>query len=272
MPYTLAGPGFRFAHEITDAPDARAFAQHAHIEYELLYFLHGDADCVLEHRRRTLRPGELIIIPPMVYHFISPNSAATYERTVLDFTVCAAPKPLLDAVFAAPRVIDTGGVPEIPALLARMDAYAERFPAATSSVLLTGLTAELVCLLSESGAQSDRPLDGFNRTVEEALRYIDAHIADVSGLDELCAHLYISRAYLQRVFSAALGISPMRYITSRRLWLAESRLRLGEKPSQAALACGFRDYSAFYRAYRAFFGISPSETRPNTAAEPTKTP
>lgn len=261
MYFDISERGFRCAHSVTEVPDARTFTRHAHMEYEILFFRTGEADCVIEHLRRTLRPGEMVLIPPMAYHFIALTGTSPYERTVIDFTECAAPPALLHSVFSEPRVLDTSSCPEITALLARMDTYAARFPAAASQMLLRNLTSELVCLLSETDEKNDCAVSGFSSVMEEAMRYIDANIADIAGLDELCAQLYVSRAYLHRMFTESLGISPMRYITSKRLWLAQSRLRLGEKPTQVCTACGFRDYSAFYRAYKDFFGVTPGGTR-----------
>lgn len=258
MPYSIASETFRMAHESTHSPDERTFSRHAHPEYELLYFISGEADCVVDHLRHTMRPGELALIPPLAYHFISMTGHETYERIVIDFSDCGVPEEILSRVFTEPRVISASEVPELKSVLFRMDSYARRFTGDTGLLLARNLTAELLCLLDAAGEQV-KPFAGFNRVMEEAMRYIDAHIECISGLDELCTHLYVSRAYLHRLFQTTLGISPMRYITDKRLLLAQTRLRLGEKPTQVCAVCGFGDYSAFYRAYRAYFGFSPGE-------------
>jgi AraC-like DNA-binding protein len=36
-------------------------------------------------------------------------------------------------------------------------------------------------------------------------------------------------------------------------------LSVGQSPSEVYLACGYRDYSSFYRAFKAEYGLSPSE-------------
>jgi len=258
MQYEISSDGFRMAHESTLAPDSRTFSRHAHPEYELLYFISGEADCIVDHLRHTMRPGELALIPPLAYHCISMTGQETYERIVVDFADCGVPEELLTRVFTEPRVVHTAQTPELGEVLGRMDSYAHRFSGDTGLLLARNLTAELICLLDTGGAQV-RPFAGFSRVMEEAMRYIDAHIESIAGLDELCAQLYVSRAYLHRLFQTTLGISPMRYITDKRLLMAQSRLRLGEKPTQVCAACGFGDYSAFYRAYRSFFGFSPGE-------------
>lgn len=261
MQYTISEFGFRMAHDSTVEPDAHTFMRHAHPEYEILYFISGEADCIVEHLCHTMRPGEIALIPPMAYHLIALTGNATYERLVIDFADCGLPPALLERVFTEPRVIDTHDMTELYDVIKRMDDYAVRFSGEISPFLARNLTAELVCLIDTSSVPS-RSFSKFSRTMEEAMRYIDAHIDTIRGLEELCAHLYISRAYLHRLFHASLGISPMRYITDKRLLLAQSRLRLGEKPTQVYRMCGFGDYSSFYRAYRTYFGIAPADENP----------
>ena len=258
MQYTISEFGFRMAHERTLTPDAHTFTRHAHPEYELLYFISGEADCIVDHLRHPLSPGELVVIPPMAYHLVALTGSGAYERIVIDFDDCGLPTEFLRRVFAEPRVIHTPGSYEMRDALARMDSYAQRFSGTTQTLLARNLTAELICLLDTADAH-EKSFSGFSRVMEEAMRYIDTHIASIAGIDELCTHLYISRAYLHRLFQTSLGISPMRYIMDKRLLLAQRRLRLGERPTQVCAACGFGDYSAFYRAYKSYFGITPGD-------------
>ena len=43
--------------------------------------------------------------------------------------------------------------------------------------------------------------------------------------------------------------------------LAHHKIADGELASAAALECGFRDYSGFYKQYKKLFNQSPSEKR-----------
>ena len=267
MPYTISEFGFRLAHENTPSPDAHIFTRHAHPEYELLLFLSGEADCIVDHMRHTLRPGELVLIPPLAYHFVAVTACTPYERLVIDFADCGLPGEILKEVFASPRVVNTAASPSLQEVFSRMDAYAHRFTGETRSLLARNLTAELVCLLTTENTAASGDFSGVSRVLEEAMQYIDSHIETIIGLDELCTHLYVSRAYLHRLFRGSMGISPMRYIADKRLLLAQSRLRLGEKPTQVCTACGFGDYSAFYRAYKAYFGHSPAEEKSDRGKE-----
>ena len=41
--------------------------------------------------------------------------------------------------------------------------------------------------------------------------------------------------------------------------LARELLRQGQKPTDICSACGYRDYTTFYRAYTSYFGHSPRQ-------------
>ncbi|MBQ2033045.1 MAG: helix-turn-helix transcriptional regulator, partial [Alistipes sp.] len=74
------------------------------------------------------------------------------------------------------------------------------------------------------------------------------------SIDKICSELYISRAYLHKLFTATLGTSPMKYIKTKRLLAAREMIRIGEKPTNMYLKVKYNDYTTFFRAYRDFFG------------------
>lgn len=72
--------------------------------------------------------------------------------------------------------------------------------------------------------------DSFNYAlVAAALTYIDARRADQPGLDAVAAHLGLSPAHFQRLFSAWVGVSPKRYL--QYLTLDHARRLLAERRS-----------------------------------------
>ena len=71
--------------------------------------------------------------------------------------------------------------------------------------------------------------------------------------------MFVSKYHLSHAFSGEVGISVYRYIMLRRLLLARQLLMAGESAGQVCRACGFSDYTAFYRAFKSEYGISPRE-------------
>lgn len=99
---------------------------------------------------------------------------------------------------------------------------------------------------------------------DRILRHIDAHLTDPDlDADRLCSHFRLSRSYLYRLFEAEGGVAQT--IRRRRLGRALVMLRTpGRTPARVcdvAYACGFGSEAGFTRAFRAEYGLSPSELR-----------
>jgi AraC-like DNA-binding protein len=81
----------------------------------------------------------------------------------------------------------------------------------------------------------------------------------LKNIDEICGELFITKSHLHHLFIKHLNITPKKYITSRRLAVAQREISLGAKPTEVSVRCGFTDYSTFYRAYKKLFGHPPSD-------------
>ena len=64
---------------------------------------------------------------------------------------------------------------------------------------------------------------------------------------------------MTRQFKRIVGMTPGDYIRRKRLENARELIRQGYSVQQAGYSSGFTDYSAFFRAFRQYFGISPGE-------------
>lgn len=84
----------------------------------------------------------------------------------------------------------------------------------------------------------------------------------IRSASELAGRVGYSTHYLGSLFQALCGESLGRYILRRRLSSAAYALREGStRPSEAYMMFGWEDYSAFSRAVRKEFGVSPSALR-----------
>lgn len=247
----------RYHHGCDRHPSAEGFCRHAHPQYEILFFTSGDARCVIEHREYHLKKGDVVLIPPLYYHFIKIDSPLPYERAVLNFDHCDAGNNILQAVFSEPRVVNCLGDAHIPSLFSRMDILLAAFDGDDAVRIANCLLTELVYLFANYDGTDGRFNVYHNETLRNALRYVEDHLTTIRTAEEIADALFISRSQLYQCFKEAFGIPPMKYILEKRLVLAQSRLQLGEKPTVVAAVCGFNEYSAFYRNYKKRFGHPP---------------
>ena len=84
--------------------------------------------------------------------------------------------------------------------------------------------------------------------------------------------LGVSDRHLRRIFEAALGVSPLQYLQTRRLLAAKQLLTDTAMPiTQVALASGFGSVRRFNAAFTQHYGLQPTALR-RTGAPPGATP
>lgn len=147
--------------------------------------------------------------------------------------------------------LDTGmtsfAAPQVRAPLART----------LMSLVLTELPHNYSARLSHADAG---PLPRYLHAVED---FIDAHLTDNIGLDDLLGAAGVSARTLQTGFLRYRGITPMRYLRDRRLDRARAELqrRPAAHITDVAIECGFGHLGRFARQYRERFGEPPSRRR-----------
>jgi AraC-like DNA-binding protein len=109
-------------------------------------------------------------------------------------------------------------------------------------------------VLQTGSLQQERQLSPL---VQKALQHIANHIGEDMSLDSIASACYVSKYHLSHAFSREVGISVYRYIMIKRLLMARQLLAAGEPAGQVCISCGFSDYTSFYRAFKAEYGISP---------------
>jgi AraC family transcriptional regulator len=82
---------------------------------------------------------------------------------------------------------------------------------------------------------------------------------DVTGMAEVAG---LTRPHFTRLFTAATGISPARYLMRLRMEAAVRLLQSGvTSVKQVSLRCGFSDANYFAKAFRRIYGQSPRDLR-----------
>lgn len=258
--YRYNYPGLYLDHSTYIEPAPDLLYRHTHSQYELLYILSGDLTHVVEDRKYKLHKHDLVIVRPNQYHFIQIDSGANYERYNLLFD----PELLgLDLVSRLPQdmeVVSCQGRGMLTELFLKLDYYQSVLSMEDLQGMTTLLLKELLYNLGLHHEGKGRtPTENLHPIAGKALAYINANLFTIKSVEYVARELFITESYLHRVFKRELKTTPLKYITDKRLLAAQGLLRQGIAPTKVYEACGFDDYSAFYRCYRSYFGYAPSQ-------------
>ncbi len=93
-------------------------------------------------------------------------------------------------------------------------------------------------------------------------RYIGQHTDEALSREVLAALAGFSVPHFHRVFIASTGQTVASYVRRVRLHRAGLKLRMGAVDiTEVALAAGYATHAAFSKAFKAQYGLSPSEFR-----------
>jgi len=230
--------------------------------YELYLLLKGDVEFINSHTRQNIHPGQLVIIPPGEYHqFLVHSDMQTYERCVIDVWPGLLEESVLRDTLCGKELLTLPTDHRIRCHYQYlMDCLTAEREADLAYILPAVVTDILFLIKNTSGDPALSP--GKLRTVSlHLMEYIDAHYTEPLYLEELAARCFLSVSSVSHIFKEDFGISIKKYILQKRMIGAHQSLMAGSSSKEVSLAFGFTDYSAFYRAYKQYYGYAPSETK-----------
>ena len=98
--------------------------------------------------------------------------------------------------------------------------------------------------------------------LRRVIAFIEAHLHESIGLDDLARAAGLSANHFLRVFKLATGETPYHFLRTRRLERARHLLAEDAMPlAELALECGFANQAHFTAAFSREIGISPGRYR-----------
>ena len=264
--YTYSDAQIKFSHSVDLHPQDRNFQMHIHELYEIFCFVSGNASYLVEGNEYPLEPGSIMTMCKTETHRIKILSGEPYERFTLHFSpallTTVDPQRLLLQIFHDhPLGQNNLYRPEefkgeealslLQAMCTPNDTAEERRLAVLANLI------PLLHLLRNRFLKKTQPETATRSLAEEIVAYINRHLFEELSLESLSRHFFLSTSQLGRLFKEATGSSVWNYILIKRLVAARSKIRAGASFAEAAQACGFHDYSSFYRAYRHQYHTSP---------------
>lgn len=109
-----------------------------------------------------------------------------------------------------------------------------------------------------------------NARHRRAMAFIESNLGKPIGLDDIAKAAAMSRDHFSRAFKDITGMTPVRYLWSRRVRMAKSML-LGTDATiiDVAFMCGFASQSHFTTMFRETTGRTPAVWRREERESPT---
>lgn len=253
-------------------PKTRHMEAHYHDFYEIFFFIDGNLDYWIDGSLYHLVPGDILLIHPTELHKPVPNAEIdTYERIVLWVNknyLADIEKGILEKCF------DKESQTHNKVLRLSNEKREQLFSLAHSlckeyyskefakDVGAYSLLLQILVQINRL-TQSNSPIgvEEFNTPtlISEILSYINEHFTEKLTLDSIANHFFISKYHISHEFKNAVNTSLYRYIIMKRLNAAYTLLSEGNPAQEVCTMCGFGNYTVFFRAFKAEFGISPTE-------------
>lgn len=275
---TMCRQDFEIFHYREPRPDE--VAVHHHDFYEVYLFLSGEAEYWVEGHVFHLQPGDLLLINPLELHrpilkpsvpVNAPTNTPIYERIVLwidknyleslggeiSLTHCFDNTIPTHTNLLRPTSVQCSDIISRMSSLVR-ECYGNDYG---GRLCASGIFLQLMVELNRMALTSDMRFEEReeqSRLVSQVLSYIGAHYNEDLSLEGLAAQFFVSKYHLSHEFTRDVGVGVYRYIILKRLLIAKQMLTGGMPPGEVYSKCGFGDYTSFFRAFKAEYGISPS--------------
>lgn len=251
--------------------------------FSRLYLITAGAGTISHHNKTyELSPGTLHLVPRFSFHTIECDD--TMDHYFLHFLCEVAEgfdiftmneyeysiKAPENALNLFKRLIDLNpdrGMINYESKERYRNIYAGRVQEDGSSMLANSIETEgLIKLLIAPHLRTAKKciseLESFEPKFLAIFKYINENIDKRITLEDLAEISHLNSTYFSDKFKKVIGVRPTRYITKRRLEIAQVMLMDCEKNlSEIAYATGFCDLNHFNKTFKKTFGVTPAKYR-----------
>lgn len=241
-----------------------------HNELEIKCCYEGSFNVIVSSRIYTMNPGDIIVINPYEIHENPKDmgGAGRYFSLVFDLNVLPdsymsddlllQKKKFRNFIPSNPHLTET-----VVNIMREMRQKESDYRLAAKNLVEYLFILLLRVAISESN-DSERTLEERElfEKISPSLSKIHSHYSKKLTLDDLAASCLMSKYNYCRCFKRVMGASPIQYLISYRIGIAETLLK--NKPmscEQVSALCGFDDISYFTRMYKKVKGVSPSQAK-----------
>lgn len=239
---------------------------------ECLLFISGNVDYFIENSIFSLKPGDMLLLPPGVIHGFLIGDDSLYERIPIHIQVSmlnslSTPHTNLMAAFEHPANdnrlfhLDKQDFDQFVKYSDTIIQLMEQKPYGYDLMIQADLLILLVLINSAYQNACYKAEDISPVIIKKAIDYISLHLTENISVQAIADELGISCSRLSHLFKEFTGSSVWNYVVARRLLLSRSLLMEGKAVIDACYESGFRDYANFSKAFSKTFRVSPGRYR-----------
>ena len=224
--------------------------------YLIHYVISGKGEYQAGGRTYALAAGDMFLTCPDENIFYQANAGDPWEYCWVGFHGTEA-KLLLDQTdLSAERPVLRGVSPDAYKQMMRI--YESRGSQPHQAAFMTGALYQLLAaLMRDRRAPAARRGDD---SVQQACEFITNNLAMPITVEDIAAHVGLSRSRLYRLFMDQMRMSPVQVLTQVRIRQACALLGRGDLSVKAvAASVGFENQLYFSRRFREIMGCSPTE-------------
>lgn len=233
---------------------------HFHAGIELAYILRGEMLITLDGKRQILHAGQLAIAPSYIVH--SYQSFGFCESVVLIIPPSWIPfcKSILEGQTFQRLIYDDDSPdgPLLSSMLALADILRDNEPP-QNPTLVRGYLYVILGILIEKVGLARRENECDTHLVRDILVFLQEHYTENVSQKTLAEQFGYSQSRFSHIFNNAFGCGVPEYLYSLRCRRAGELIADGVPILHAALSSGFESPRTFYRCFRQYFGMTPSE-------------
>ena len=250
---------------------SRHFHAHKHDRIvEILYIASGEATFIIDGTEYQAQSGDILVVNSGVTHeefHRSEQAIEMYYFAVSNFCIkglkeqCLVPPHI-------PPVLNAGSEESfVRTLFYRL--FEEGYAKKPGYDIICNDLVSIICtvvlrMISETiGILEENLNDAHPRILSEKIkRYIDSNFAQDITVGGLASEFHITQSYLAHIFKKYIGIPPIRYQVTRRMYEAKRLLSCTNlKITVIASTVGYENINNFYEPFKKYAGVTPNQYR-----------
>lgn len=141
-------------------------------------------------------------------------------------------------------------------LLNAMETWMRESPRRKIDTVMEALSDSLVAYLN-----SENLLQAVPRKLADTIGYITDHVGEKLTVEQLSSLSGYHTQYYIRLFCSYMGTTPHQYLINYRMKLGFSELMTGRSVTETADLVGYPEVRNFIRAFKKYYGYSPSQVK-----------